>query len=72
MAASPKAGPAAKNNSKVSGATSAGKTSVTSCTAEILKVPMDSDVTGKTEVNEYFCYNQFNVMNIFHLIYGSF
>ncbi|XP_033607373.1 protein winged eye isoform X3 [Cryptotermes secundus] len=52
VAASPKASPAAKNNSKVSGVTSAGKTNVTSCTAEIPKVPMDNDVTGKTELSD--------------------
>jgi hypothetical protein len=48
VVASPKASPVAKTNSKVSGVTS-----VTSCTAENLKVPMDNDVTGKTEVSEY-------------------
>jgi hypothetical protein len=68
VAAVPKASPAAKTNSKVSGVTNAAKTSVVSSTAEILKVPMDNDATGKTEVNEYCCYNLFNMMNIFYLI----
>jgi hypothetical protein len=70
MAANPKASPATKTNSKMSGVTSAVKTSVTNSTAEILKVPMDSDVTGKSEVNDYCCYNLFNIMNIFYIIYG--
>jgi hypothetical protein len=72
VAANPKASPAAKTNSKVPGVTSAVKTNVTSSTDEILKVPVDSDVTGKTEVNEYFCYNPFNVMYFCHLIYDFF
>jgi hypothetical protein len=46
MAADAKPGPSAKSSSKVCGITSA-----TSSAAESLRVPVDSDATGKTEVN---------------------
>lgn len=55
VAANHKGSPAAKTNSKVSGVTSAVKTSITNSTAEVLKVAVDSDLTGKTEVNDYCC-----------------
>jgi hypothetical protein len=48
VAADPKPSPAAKTNSKVCGVM---KTSVSNSTAEAVRVPVDSDATGKTEVN---------------------